>query len=258
MIMAAIYPTRLNITLVVACGFIGAFRYAADESRQIRNASWAPAVLGLIIFAHLTPFSLAVLRHLNYPNARQEGLMRMTENLTDPGRDFVFDRSDLVATRSVARVDAGRNFLIAHRTPVFIRSFRTDDLRESDQAWMRTNYVALADDFWVLGKRLPYGGGNFELIHAGRYRISSVEGSDLAGTYPEGFEGLMTPESAGVITGTLDNVPFAAGTFELQAGTHRLECAANCQAAVVWIGPHLTRIHRLAPGDHEQLFVRNY
>jgi hypothetical protein len=100
----------------------------------------------------------------------------------------------------------------------------------------------LADDFWVLGKVLDAGGGTFEIYHPGRYRISTLKGSDLADTYPGGMKGLMTPEDPGRVSGTLDGVPISDHPVEL----------------VVWMGPRLDRVHRLGPGDHRALFVNWY
>jgi len=83
-------------------------------------------------------------------------------------------------------------------------------------------------------------------------------GSDLAGTYPEGLRGLITPEEQGAIAGTLDGLALTNQVTELSAGTHRLEAATNCSPAVVWVGPKLDRIHRVPKADHRLLFVNWY
>jgi hypothetical protein len=255
--IVAIHPSRLGVMVFIAFGFIAAFRYAAQlwiEVRQI--SSWAYAVIPLILFAHLTPFSLATVRLLNYSNARQEGLMRVAENLTDPTRDFVLDETDMVATRTPLNLQTASlaNSLIFHPTPVFIRTLQSEAFGEVERDFLKANYLPLADDFWVLGKALPKGGGAFELLHPGRYRISSLEGSDLAGTYPEGFKALITPEVDGRIDGTVDGSPVTAKVVKLSAGRHHLKCPASCQPVVLWVGPKLDRIHRLGPGDHRDLF----
>lgn len=129
---------------------------------------------------------------------------------------------------------------------------------EADHDFIRERYVSVADDFWVLGKVLPVGGDTFEIYHPGRYRISTLKGSDLADTYPSGMKGVMTPEDPGDISGTIDGIPISKRPVELAVGQHRIECATNCQPAVVWMGPRLDRVHRLGPGDHRALFVNWY
>jgi len=141
---------------------------------------------------------------------------------------------------------------------VVIPNYRTDGLPEADRNYIEDHYVSLADDFRVLGKVLPAGGGEFEVIHPGRYRISTLEGSDLAGTYPEGMKGLMTPENPGKLSGQLDGADFAGDTVNLTVGPHRFDCASSIQPAIVWVGPRVKRIHRFAGGDHQQLFVNWY
>src|SRR5262249_33771943 len=148
--------------------------------------------------------------------------------------------------------------LTAKPPAVIIPSYRTDWLPKEDHEFIRDRYVPLADDFWVLGKVLPAGGGTFEVHHPGRYRISTLNGSDLANTYELGVKGLMVPEEAGTLNATLDGASLTNHPVQLCEGTHHLECAADCSAAVVWVGPELDRIHRLGPGDHRQLFINWY
>jgi hypothetical protein len=212
-----------------------------------------------MLFAHLIPFSAATLRQLEHSNARQEGLMRLAENLTDPVVDPVFDPAGLVATRRFSADESSRlplgELLAAHPAAVLLPSFATNGMAGTDRKFLNEHYVALADDLWILGKTLSFGGGVFEVIHPGRYRISTVEGSDLAGTYPEGFKGLATPEANGTIIAALDGAPLTGRPIELSKGVHSLQCSSNCQPAVVWIGPRLDRVHRAGPGDPQQLFV---
>ncbi|HZR19565.1 MAG TPA: hypothetical protein VFE51_19925, partial [Verrucomicrobiae bacterium] len=128
----------------------------------------------------------------------------------------------------------------------------------ADHDFIKQRYVPIADDFWVLGKTLSAGGGTFEVYHRGRYRVSTLKGSDLDGTYALGLKGIMTPEDPGTLQGTLDGAPLTNKPIELCEGTHRIECGTDCQPAVVWMGPKLDRIHRIGPGDHRQLFVNWY
>src|SRR6185369_7888608 len=274
----AINPTPFpyNLVNLVPYGFLFAFRYASGIWHEIWNPSkLRPIVVCTLLFAHLVPFVAATRRHLDHLNWRQERLMTLAEDLTQPDRDRVYDGIGMVPTRSTIHfqwylhslnIQSFLNgpgphvcdLLAARPAAVFIPSYRTDWLSETDHDFIRERYVSLADDFWVLGKVLPSGGGTFEIFHPGRYRISTLKGSDLDGTYPVGWEGMTTPEDKGTLSGTLDGAPLSVRPVELTVGTHRLECAADCQPAVVWMGPRLERVHRINPGDHRMLFVNWY
>jgi len=69
---------------------------------------------------------------------------------------------------------------------------------------------------------------------------------------------MMTPEDKGAISGKLDGVPLSDCSVELSVGKHQIETANGDQAAVVWMGPHRDRVHRLGPEDHRTLFVNWY
>jgi hypothetical protein len=264
------YPN--NLLQLVSYGFLFAFRYASALSTEFGDVRLLrPAVAAVVVFAHLVPFGSATSRHWKWTNFRQEQLMGLAERLTNPERDPVYDDVGMVPTRSTIHASRSlhiqdsaegpgqvREMLAARPAAVFIPSYRTDWLAEKDHEFIRERYVSLADDFWVLGKVLPSGGGTFEIFHPGRYRISTLKGSDLDGTYPVGWEGMTTPEDKGTLSGTLDGAPLSVRPVELTVGTHRLECAQDCQAAVVWMGPRLERVHRINPGDHRMLFVNWY
>jgi hypothetical protein len=269
-------PEPYNLLHLVPYGFLLAFRYASG----LLEAIWArlalrPVLVALVVFAHLVPFGVATRRHGRWPNYNQEARMRLAEELTDPARDPVYDGIGLVPTRpsihfcwllrdgnlpSLAEEQGlrVRDMLAARLAAVVIPNYRTDRLPEEDHAFIREHYVSLTDDFWVLGKVLPAGGGTFEIAHPGRYRISSLEGSDLAGTYPDGLAGLMAPMVEGSLVGTLDGMPLSKRPVELAMGTHRIEIRPDCQPAVVWMGPRKERIGRLGGSDHRFLFVRWY
>jgi len=269
-------PYPYNLVHVVPYAFILSFRYVDSLGAEIwGRAQLRPVLIGVLVFAHLTPFAVATQRHLSRLNWRQERLMSLAEDLTDPANDRVYDGIGMVPTRlsihsnwylhglniqsfldgSVCRVS---EMLSARPPSVFIPSYRTDWLAESDHDFVTNHYVPLADDFWVLGKVLGQGGGTFEITHGGRYRISTLKGSDLNNTYELGVKGAVTPEDPGTLSGVLDGQPICNLPVELTVGTHRLECSTNCQPAVVWVGPHLDRIHRIGPGDHRALFVNWY
>jgi hypothetical protein len=269
-------PYPYNLVHIIPYAFILAFRYGAS----VWNDIWCrldlrPIVGATLLFAHFVPFGIATIRHRDFQNFRQQNLMKLAENLTDPSKDPVYDGVGMIPTRLTIHYlwflhglsiqsqlnDPGRrarDMLAAKPAAVFIPNYRTDWLPGPDHKFIREHYVSLADDLWVLGKVLPTGGDTFDIIHPGRYRISSLPGSDIVGSYPEGFGGLMTPEVEGCITGTLDGKPLPEGPVELCAGIHRIECAPDCQPTVVWMGPHLNRVHRVPPGDHTTLFVNWY
>jgi hypothetical protein len=274
MINPAPYP--YNAIHLVAAGFLFAYRYVSTAGVPLWNVPVFPALaLAVVVFTHFVPFGMATRRHLSRTNYRQEQLMRLAENLTEAGKDPVYDGIGLVPSRPSihfkwflealnlqsfikgpgAKV---REMLAARPAAVIVPNYRTDWLPEEDHDFIRQRYVLVADDFLVLGKVLSEGGGSFEIHHAGRYRISTLKGSDLDGTYPVGFAAAVTPEDPGSIQGTLDGSPLTDQPVNLPEGTHRIECAPDCQPAVVWVGPHLNRIHRIGPGDHKQLFVNWY
>jgi len=274
-LMANPTPYPYNVLHVVPYAFLLAFRYGTVIWKQVQDSSrlW-PFVASVIIFAHLAPFRYAVQRHLNYSNARQTTLMNLAEDLTDAAKDPVYDGIGLVPTRPTIHFqwylhslnlqlvkEPGhrvRDMLGARPAAVVIPSYRTDWLSEEDHAFVRERYVPVADDFWVLGKVLQAGGGTFEVVHPGRYRISSLQESDLADTCR--VSGAQNPArlEEGSFTATLDGAPVTSGPVELAVGEHRIECKAGWQPAVVWVGPKLDRVGRLSERDHRLLFVNWY
>jgi hypothetical protein len=269
-------PFPYNLLHVVPYAFLLAFRYGASIWDGLRNApGFWPILTGVLIFSQVIPFVITTRRHLNHPNWRQAALMSLAEKLTDPELDPVYDAAGLVTTRrsvhflwylhswNISRFVEGpgpriHEILSARPAAVFIPNYRTDWLTPEDHQFIRSNYVSLADDFWVLGKVLSAGGGTFEVLHPGRYRISTLKGSDLVGTYPEGYEGMRTPEDKGTLSGTLDGVRISALPIQLNAGKHQIETAPGCQPAIVWVGPGVDRVHRVTPGDHRALFQNWY
>jgi hypothetical protein len=267
-------PYPYNLLHLVPYAFLLAFRHGATllQSASERAATFYPVMGAVVIFAHLVPFGVATHRHLEWPNTRQEQVMSLAESLTDPGKDTVFDGIGMVPARPVTdprtfihgQMDPrlrGERFLevlATNSAAVLIPSYRTDYLSPTNHAYIREHYVAVSDDFWVLGNVLPAGGGTFEVIHPGRYRVSTVQASDLMGTYPDGLQGMLAPEEVGKVPGTLDGQPIPDQPIELTRGTHRFETVAGCQPAVVWVGPRVNRLHRQGTADHTRLFYNWY
>ncbi|MGN6555933.1 MAG: hypothetical protein ACTHLW_19675 [Verrucomicrobiota bacterium] len=269
-------PFPYNVLHLVPYAFLFVFRYGItfwDRMKSSASHETLCLCLSLFVFAHLVPFGIATFRHLEWSNSRQEHLMGLAEDLTDPAKDPVYDGIGMVSTRRIVDphgflhslnfasfISSGpqiRDMLANNPAPVLIPSYRTDWLPQQDHDYIDEHYVSLADDFWVLGKVLPQGGGTFEVIHPGRYRISTIEGSDLAGTYAGGLDSLRIPEQEGKVTGFLDGNTLTNQVVELPVGTHFLTNNGS-QAAVVWVGPRQNRLHRLPQSDHRRLFVNWY
>ena len=204
--------------------------------------------------------------------------MGLTEDLTDAEKDTVFDGIGMVPTRKLCDTRSLihgqglksltdgtgphiRDLLAANPPSVVILSYRTDWLPDEDHDFIHQRYVPIADDFLVLGSQLPAGGGTFQVYHAGRYRITSAEGSNIIGTYdePKTYKEAIAPEKAEPpLVGTVDGIPLNGRPVELSVGTHRIECGADQKAAAVWVGPHLDEISRMPGNNHRMLFVNWY
>jgi hypothetical protein len=269
-------PFPYNLLHLVPYAYLFAFRHASVVYREIRDDRALISVAGaVLVFVHLAPFCVATQRHLDRPNSRQTCLMSLAEDLTDPTKDPVFDGVGMVLTRPL--IDPRsllhslysqsmlkgfgpqvRDFLAARPAAVVIPNYRTDWLPAADHDAIREMYVAVADDFWVLGKVLPAGGGTFQIFHPGRYRISSLQGSDLAAEDSGSSARLTVPSDEASFTASLDGAPVASRPVELTVGKHRIECKSDCQPAVVWVGPKRDRIGRLSQSDHRLLFVNWY
>jgi len=275
-------PYPYNLLHFVPYAFLLAFRYGSLLWEQLKllpqRAVFAPVVVSAIAFTHLAPFGVVTHRHWSMTNYHQEQLMNLTEDLTDPAKDCYFDGIGMVPTRKECDqrafihgqgleslyIGSGprmRDLLAAHPPSVVILSYRTGYLPDEDKDFIDQRYVPIADDFMVLGSILPSGGGTFEIYHAGRYRISSAEGSNIIGTYKaprNAQDAVAQPKEVPPLTGTIDGVPLNGKPVELSVGTHRLECGANEKPAVVWVGPHLDEIARMPGFNLHRLFVNWY
>ena len=279
-------PFPYNLLHLVPFAFLFAYRNGLRLWEEIaRQPAFLPVSVTILVFTHLVTFGLATRRHLEWTNTRQLVLIGLAEDLTDPLKDPVFDGVFMVATRpvihpgsflhsltvrSLLQQDATHvaDMLAARPAAVIMPNYRTDWLRKEDHAFIREHYVSLADDFWVLGKMLPVGGGSFEVIHPGRYQITPKEASSILGTFDpsslelvaqirqamEGGNSLVKTNCVGM----LDGAPLTGKAVELTVGTHRIETASDCQPAVVWLGPRVERLHPMVNGDHRWLFNNWY
>ncbi|HKI69857.1 MAG TPA: hypothetical protein VKA67_09735, partial [Verrucomicrobiae bacterium] len=270
-----------SLLILVPIAFLLAYRYASALWKQIpRHSAAYPAIATLLVFLCIVPFVLATRKGLGWQNTRQDKLMNLAEEITDPGKDCIYDPVGMVPTRpivdpraflhgqSVDKLINGpgpkvRDMLAANPPAVIIPSYRTDWLPKADHEFIRKRYVAVADDFLVLGKVLPKGGGSFEIYHPGRYRISPLKGSSLMGTYfePKNLAELVSQKPVAPpppLAGTLDGKPLTAQPVELTVGFHQLKCAGDEVPAVVWVGPRLNQLPRIGSGNHDLLFYNWY
>lgn len=253
-------PFPYNLVNVVPFLFLLGFRFAAPLCTGLSGRPQAlTLVAGVVLFTHVVPFALATWRHLDWPNDRQVRLMRAAEALTDPARDPVYDGTGMVPTRETigyhwylhslnmhamldGKVPPVAELLRQTPAPVLIRNYRSDWLPEPDQRFIAEHYIPLADDFLVLGQVLPAGGGTYEVLHAGRYRV-----------YGMADGGLRQLSEA-----TVDGQPAGELPVELAVGSHEIRCPPDIEPVVLWVGPNLRGIPDLGEGDHRRLFVNWY
>lgn len=269
-LMANPTPFAYNLIHVVPYAFALAYPYGAMLWGRFRLlAGLAPVVAAVAIFLHFFPFGTSTIRHLYFPNSRQKTLMTLAEDLTDPKDDQVYDATGMVLTRwsihyywYLHSLNAPlittpgfrvRDMLAAKPAAVFIPSYRTDWLPAEDHAFIRSRYVPLADDFWVLGSVLPAGGGSFEIVHPGRYCV--VPATSLGAPESSTNSAAATNTS---LAGSIDGTPLSGKPVELTVGTHHFESPGNSAPAIVWVGPTLDSVPQLGPGDHRLLFVNWY
>jgi len=253
-------PFPYNLLNVVPFAFLLSARHllSALGDKKVDPSTWSLAG-GILVFAHLVPFSIATWRHLDHPNDRQELLIKTAESLTDPKTDPVYDAAGLVLTRPSIHyiwylhslnvrkfngVEAPtiRNLIKAKPPAVLIPNYRTEWLPKEDWDYIRTQYVPLADDFWVLGQVLPPGGGAFDLLKSGRYVV--VGRKDGIATRCEDL--------------SLDGKPIQDMPAFIEAGSHRLTCTSGVQPIAIWIGPNRTSLPVLGEGNHHNLFWNWY
>lgn len=274
-------PYPYNLIHIAPYAFLLVFRYGAMLWKQYRqHAAFAPVALSVIVFTHVIPFTATTRRHWAVPNYDQERLMALTEDLTDPEKDCFFDGVGMVPTRKMCDIHSlihgqafmglvkkthdgmqMRGFLEANPPSVVILNYRTEWMSDEDKEFLNQRYVSIADDFMVLGSQLPAGGGTFEVFHAGRYRITSAEASNIIGTYvePKTMKEALKPQTEfPALTGTIDGKPFDGKPVELAVGTHHIECSADHKAAVEWVGPHVDALPRLMGMDRHRLFLNWY
>lgn len=269
-------PYPANLLALIPIAYLFAFRHGSDLVAQLRgHGQVLPMTAGLLAFVVVVPLWRQLGQESEVTNLEQANLMGIAESLTDPAKDTVWDAVGFVPTRenasSLARRAASNNSesgLVempldgSGKEPaaVIIPNYRTDQVPPATRDFIRDHYVSVADSFLVLGKILPAGGGNFEIVHPGRYRLATAAASDLAGTYRADLAGFLEAAKAPKelpLSGTLDGAPLADKPVLLSAGAHHLECAQGVQPVVEWVGPQQTHLPRLGRTDHRELFAES-
>jgi hypothetical protein len=259
------YPYNL-VNLVPFCFLVAHRELSTIIARGGLTGIIAIIAVVTVAAGHLLPFGAATMRHFRMTNDRQAVVMQLAEDLTDPKRDHVYDGIGMVPTRSsvgydwllhslnISRFTRGdeqsiRSMLESRPAAVFIRSYRTDWLTGDDHRYIRNRYIPIADDLWVLGSVGPPGGGDFDVVHPGRYTV--IEGSMLQGR----SDAVSERNLRGV---RVNSVVLTDDVIDLPVGRHHIECESPCRPALVWLGPRLDAIPDLAHGDHRRLFVNWY
>jgi hypothetical protein len=237
-----------------------AFRFAAPLVQYRWEHRHAGAILfALLLVWHLVPFVQATQRHVDFTNARQQLLMRTAEAMTDARADRVYDATGLVLTRqsigyywythslnqaafASGAIPSVASMLSAHPPAVIIRSYRTDMVADAGKQLMEQRYLALSDDFWVLGSMLAPGGGRYRVLHPGRYAVLRAAGPRLLPLATAAF---------------IDGKALPAEPVALAPGAYRIDTAPGVRAAVVWVGPTLNAPPELARVSRQRLF-RNF
>ena len=271
-------PYPYNLVNVVPFAFLLAFRLLSTLSRQFSSHAKVPTAAWIcVVVAHILPFVVATQRHAGMRNDRQRALMQASEDLTDSTADPVYDGIGMVPTRRsigyhwflhslyLDRFRTVRDLrlstmLSATPAAVIIPSYRTDWLPPDDHAFIRSRYIPLADDLWVLGGVLRPGGGTARIVHPGRYRLVRMEprGDDLASVQEalrQDRARLISPIRPGI---AVDGREVTDRVVELTTGAHEITCPTGCRPGYVWLGPRLADIPSISGGDHRALFVNWY
>jgi hypothetical protein len=252
-------PYPYNLVNLVPFAYLLAFRFAAPFVEfKYEYHQFASRLLGLMFFLHIIPFILTMPRHLEYTNDRQKILIQTAEAMTNPRTDRVYDAVGMLPTRASigfnwynhslnraafanGTIPSVSAMLTEHPASVVIRSYRIEMMSNSEKQFIRDRYIALADDFWVLGRVLGLGGGDYNVNHPGRYMVLQFD------------RGRFLPLHDAFIAGK----PVSEAPIELALGTILIQCAPDILPAVVWIGPSLKTLPVLGKGNHSTLF-RNF
>jgi hypothetical protein len=249
------FPYPYNLLNVVPFLFLFCYRFAIAILSELPPTR-AVVTVAIVVLgsAQLLPFTLVTRRHFVMSNARQKDVMRAAEALTDASSDPVYDGIGMVPTRravhrlwflhsiNVEKFSNGVNesvheMLAANPAPVVIQSYRTDWLPRVDRDFIRSRYLPLSDDLWVLGTTLNGTSGEFQVFRSGRYLVDN---------------------SADAAAVTRVDGATVKRTVVLSQGRHAFACEPGCALRVQWVGPTLQSMPALSGRDHASLFVNWY
>jgi hypothetical protein len=250
-------PYAYNLLFVVPFLFLFGVRWLLSDP-WLQEWPLVSQKAGHLLLAgmHVVPFCIATPRHLSFTNERQVELMRLAEALT-ADTDPVYDAAGLVVARRSIHYQWFLHSLVMPKyrdgrlphlsqslsevpSPVFIRSYRTDWLPPSEQVFIGAHYVALSDDFLVLGSLLTDRPTAWTCLKPGRYVL--VAPSD--------------PSASALVD---DRSVNAGEVIHLQAGSHALRRIKGAgPVALAWIGPTLDRYPPLTSRLHDELFINWY
>jgi hypothetical protein len=240
-------PYRYNLVPLSAFVFVAGARLLPELRELAGSRALRAALVGVLIGCHLLPFGMSTWRLREVKNDRQRELIALSERMTDPEKDYVYDGSGLVVMRnSIGRFWLLHTLTLAnfydgtfpsivsmletHTPSVFIPSYRTDWLRAPERRFVYEHYVPLADDIFVLGQVLPAGEANFDCLHAGRYHVARDNRSVM-----------------------LDGEPLTQDVVYLKEGTHHFVGDEKRPTFVRWLGPKLKSPPRLKSISHYKL-----
>lgn len=257
LLLANPVPYAYNLVLLVPFLFLAIARWGTVTGWESILPSKRRALIGVVLAsAHLVPFGISAERHLAFPNERQKLLMTLAESMTGP-EDPVYDGAGLVAARPsihyqwflhslvMAKYRDGRlpplaQTLAERPAPVLIRSYRTDWISAADHDFILEHYLALSDDFLVLGALVPDTPSTFRCLKPGRYMLISVGGAD----------GVARIGEQSVRTGSILSLA--------QGGLPFVRTEGNAPMALAWIGPTRTTFPLLPAAHRRNLFINWY
>jgi hypothetical protein len=227
-------PFPYNLVLLVPAMFIAVLRQRAPLVEGIRSIPMGWLLWPILVAGHLLPWMTSTPRHFDMSNERQMRVASLAEQLTDPARHRVFDGSGLVPTRdpigyhwlihsfTIGRLSDGtwpsiRSELASREVPVILPSYRTGWLSAPDKHFISSNYLALAQDFLVLGSRMEKGEGQWTALATGNYFLRTL--------------------GEGEAWVDVDGRRVQPGSIRLSRGPHSFRFPAQQSLIVIWSGP---------------------
>jgi len=227
-------PFPYNLVLLVPAMFIAVLRQRAPLVEGIRSIPMGWLLCPILVAGHLLPWMTSTPRHFDMSNERQMRVASLAEQLTDPARHRVFDGSGLVPTRdpigyhwlihsfTIGRLSDGtwpsiRSELASREVPVILPSYRTGWLSAPDKHFISSNYLALAQDFLVLGSRMEKGEGQWTALATGNYFLRTL--------------------GEGEAWVDVDGRRVQPGSIRLSRGPHNFRFPAQQSLIVIWSGP---------------------